>query len=120
MRHKVLTYKHESDINVNFINDFFFVFVDVIDEINYELIMKYNILYLPLNTMIPETMERLISCNDLPLDENNNMYIILNKLSIDKFMEFYNNLSQYQEYTKLNLFIMYIGEDYENIKNIIK
>ena len=116
---KILIYKHESEIKIKFKNDDFYIFNEIKNNKIYEIDIDYKINYLLLEAYLCIGMdiyfEQYLKYNLFPMDENN-IYIILNRVSIKNFNNFKNNLSKYQKYTKLNLCIIYISNDYyENI-----
>ena len=112
---KILIHKHESEIKIKFKNGGFYIFNETIK--NNKLYIFYEIYYVSLKSClcIDRHVESYLKYKLFPMDENN-IYIILNRVSIKNFNNFKNNLSKYQKYTKLNLCIIYISNDYyENI-----
>jgi len=54
------------------------------------------------------------------MDEDKNIYIILNRVSKEVFNNFISKLSKYQKLTNFNVFIIYINENYYYENIIIK
>jgi len=132
MTSKILIHKHESDIDINFalqnwaspdshnfINDNFFIFIDTFPPL--KLNIKYEQVLIPLtNTFDDIYIRNSLQFKLLPMDEDKNIYIILNRVSKEVFNNFISKLSKYQKLTNFNVFIIYINENYYYENIIIK